>query len=382
MSQSEIPTRPHPRPALARLQPYVPGKAKTGATDVIKLSSNESALGPSPAAMAAYRAETARLERYPDGAASDLRAAIGEVHGLDPARLIIGAGSDEIISMTIRAYAGPGDSIIQSAHGFSYYHIAAGAAEVETLFVPETGLTADVTALGLAATAETKVLFLANPNNPTGTFLAAGEVRRLRQTLPSHVILVLDGAYAEYMDDNDYADGRDMVDEAIKTGADNVIMMRTFSKIYGLGGLRVGWAYAPPSVIDILGRIRPPFNVAAPALAAAAAAIRDKQFVRQNREHNAKERDRLTRMISAFGYRVTPSAGNFLLFTPQTDSRETDLEKAQALLAGLERRGVLIRSAASSGLPGHLRVSIGPVTDNDAFLGALADHVHESAKGE
>ncbi|MEM9233101.1 MAG: histidinol-phosphate transaminase [Pseudomonadota bacterium] len=364
MSKPDRSGRPQPLPGLADIAPYVPGKAGAGHR-VWKLSANESALGASPAAMAAAREAVGDIHVYPDGAARDLKAAIAEVERLDVERLIIGSGSDEILQMLIRAYAAPGEQILQSAHGFSYYHIAAAAVRVGTVFVPEQNLTADVDAMVAAVTPRVRMVFLANPNNPTGTVVPSNELRRLREALPPNVMLVLDGAYAEYITDSDYTDGRDMVDEATAPGAGNVIMTRTFSKIYGLGGARVGWAYGPPEVISILERIRPPFNITVPSLKAAEAAIRDQAFMQENRAFTLEERQRLAESLKTLGYPVIPSHANFMTFEmPSAD-------QARALMAHLEARGVIIRSAASSGLPSHLRVTVGPREATDAFLDGL-----------
>lgn len=367
MTMTDDTARPQPLPGLSGIAAYVPGKAKADdGRKVWKLSSNESALGASPKAIEAM-AEAARgMHIYPDGAARDLKAAIAEVEGLDPARLVIGSGSDEILQLLIKAYAGPGDNIVQSAHGFSYYAIAAAAARVETRFAAERALTADPEAIAAEVDGRTRLVFLANPNSPTGTVLMAGEVRRLRELLPPRVILVLDGAYAEYMEAPDYTDGRDLVDTAAASGVDNVVMTRTFSKIYGLGGARVGWGYGPESVMSILERIRPPFNITLPSLAAAEAAMRDQAFVAENKAFTLAERARLAAGIAEAGFETVPSHCNFVLF----DAGSAD--RAKALLAHLEKDGILVRSAASSFLPAHLRVTVGPREATDAFLASLA----------
>ncbi|WOI52868.1 histidinol-phosphate transaminase [Parvularcula sp. LCG005] len=367
-------TTPTPKPGLLEIKPYTPGKATTTAHRIIKLSSNESALGASPKATAAYADAAAKIARYPDGTSADLRVAIGEIHDLDPARLIVGAGSDDIINLVIRAYAAEGDHILQTDYGFSYYALAAQAACVDTKFVPETNFTADVDAILDAVEERTRIVFLANPNNPTGTMLGRDELVRLRAGLRDDIILILDGAYAEYVEDDDYTDGRDLVDQSIDKGTDNVIMMRTFSKIYGLGGLRVGWAYAPDRLIDILHRLRSPFNVNGPALKAAEAAIRDQAFVARNRAHNREERARVAGSLSQLGFDVINGYGNFLLFGPRAGHGDD----AQQLLSFMEAEGILIRSTASSHLPDHLRVSIGSTDENSAFLEALHRYAEQA----
>lgn len=364
--------KPTPLSGLMEIDPYTPGKSKLGSGPVHKLSSNESALGASPRAVAAYEDAAATMAKYPDGTATDVKAAISEVHGLRVEELIIGAGSDDIINLIIRAYAAPGDNIVQSAHGFSYYQLAAKAARAEIRFAQETDLTADISSILNEVDERTRIVFLANPNNPTGTVLMRNAIEALRERLRDDIILVLDGAYAEYVETPDYSDGEDLVKASIAADQDNVVMMRTFSKIYGLGGLRVGWAYAPRSIIDVLERLRSPFNVSGPGLAAATAAMRDQDFVQKNREHNRVERDRVAGSLTQWGFKVTPSYGNFVLFDMKT------AEKAKTLLGFLEERRVLIRSGASSGLPAHLRVSIGSTEANTTFLEAVRAFTEQS----
>lgn len=361
--------KPIPRQAVATLEPYVPGRSGAKSGPSFKLSSNESALGPSPAALAAYAAAAASLHLYPDGAAQGLRLAIAAARDLPAEELIIGAGSDELILLLLRAYAAEGDSMVQSAHGFSYYQVAARGAGIEPIFAPENDLHADVDAIAAAVTATTRMVFLANPNNPTGTVLDRAALRRLRALLPPEVILVIDAAYAEYVEAEQYSSGADLVRESISAGTDNVVMLRTFSKIYGLGGLRVGWAYAPASIIDLLNRLRPPFNVNGPALAAAAAAIGDHTFVARNRQYTVEARAMLATGLGALGCETVPSAANFVLFTPPGP---LSAEQARRVLVALEAEGVFIRWAASSGLPCHLRVSVGAPDANAAFLAAMA----------
>ncbi|MEM6746056.1 MAG: histidinol-phosphate transaminase [Pseudomonadota bacterium] len=356
--------RPEPRPGIQSISPYVPGKAKAGAAVVHKLSSNESALGPAPSAIDALNDAAAALHRYPDADAASLRKKIGEIYDLPAEQLIIGAGSDELISLMIRCYSSPGDEVLMTRHGFSYYPIAAMAEGCVPVQAEEDDLMADVDTLLAAVTEKTRLVFLANPNNPTGTLLPRDEVQRLRDELPGQVMLVLDGAYAEYLVGDDYDPGQGFVRDATKSGADNVVMTRTFSKIYGLGGLRVGWAFAPPSVIGILNRVRGPFNVSAPGIAAATAALHDQDFVAKNRAHNEAEMARLTQALRGAGLNVRETKANFLLIDLGTD------EKAKAFLQHCEDRHVLIRALVSSNLPTMVRVSIGDRASNDAFLHA------------
>ncbi|HXW19983.1 MAG TPA: histidinol-phosphate transaminase, partial [Roseiarcus sp.] len=254
---SPFPSRPQPRPGLLEIEAYVPGKSggpRPG--KVFKLSSNETPLGPSPRAIEAFRANADHLARYPDGAATRLREAIAGRYGLDPSRIICGNGSDDILSLIGRAYLGPGEEGLYSQYGFLEYPIAIRAAGATPIVAPESNFTADVDQMLAKTSARTKVVFLANPNNPTGTYLPFAEVKRLHAGLAPHVLLVLDAAYAEYVSRNDYAAGIEL-----SADSDNVVMTRTFSKIYGLANLRLGWAYGPAHVIDALNRIREPFNV-------------------------------------------------------------------------------------------------------------------------
>ena len=255
-------TGPTPRPGILDIAPYVGGESKVaGPNRTYKLSSNEGAFGPPPAAMAAYAALAADLHRYPDGGAAALRDAIGTRFGLDPQRIVCGAGSDDIIYQLILAYGGAGTELVMSRHGFSIYAIAAGYAGCTVVKTPERALTADVDAMLAAVSPATRLVFLANPNNPTGTLVPDAELRRLRAGLPTEALLVLDGAYAEYVDRPDYDPGTALVDAATADGTGNVVMTRTFSKIFGLGGLRLGWCYAPPAVVDVLNRVRSPFQL-------------------------------------------------------------------------------------------------------------------------
>ena len=372
--------KPEARAGLMDIVPYQAGKApepKDG-RPVYKLSSNESGLGASPAATAAFREASASLEVYPDGASSSLKAAIARTHDLPEANVWVGAGSDEVISGLARGYAGEDTSIVQTRHGFSYYWLAARAAGAEPLYAPERDLHADVDAILATVREDTRVVYLANPNNPTGTVIPPSKVRRLREELPEGVILAIDGAYAEYMvgetvQGEAYTDGSELVAEAIADGRDDTVMMRTFSKIYGLGGLRVGWCYAPESVIGVLDRVRSPFNVNAPALAAAEAALGDQAFVERNREHNRQERARVAQRVGGLGLRVVPSAANFLLLEmPGADDAEKEAT-ADAFFAHLADEGIMVRAQKGAWLPTFLRVSIGSTEANDAFLAAAED---------
>src|SRR5581483_8824669 len=284
-------TRPQPRPGVLDIAPYIPGKSSApGVAKVFKLSSNETPLGPSAHALAAYRKAGEHLEDYPDGSASALREAIGEAFGLDPDRIVCGAGSDDLLNLLARAYLKDGDEAIHATHGFLVYPIATLAAGATPVVAPETDYTVNVDHILAAVSPRTKVVFIANPNNPTGTYIPFDEVKRLHRGLPPHVLLVLDAAYAEY-----------------------VVMCRTFSKIYGLAALRLGWMYGPAHVVDAVNRVRGPFNVNGPAIAAGVAAIRDTAHVERARAHNTQWLLWLTEEIGKLGLKVTPSVANFVL---------------------------------------------------------------------
>lgn len=351
---------PRPVPALAKITPYQAGAP--AAPGGHKLSSNENPLGCSEAAREAMIAAASSLELYPDGGAFELRRAIGEVHGLDPDRLFIGAGSDEILQLTCRAYLSPGDEVLKTEHGFIVYDLAARQAGATVVNAPETDLTADVDALLERVTDRTRIVFLANPNNPTGTYLPFDEIKRLHAGLRADVLLVLDAAYAEYVRANDYAAGIELAGHA-----PNVLMTRTFSKIHGLAALRVGWCYGPAGVIDALNRVRGPFNVNAPALAAAAAAVRDAEFQAASAGHNESELARVCDALSGLGYDVVPSVANFVLV--YFDSHDVAIAADDHLKA----RNIVLRRMEPYGLPHTLRLSIGSTPANDAVIAAFGE---------
>ncbi|PSC02966.1 histidinol-phosphate transaminase [Alsobacter soli] len=364
------PARPVPRPGVLAIEAYVPGKSAAPAgVKLHKLSSNETPLGPSPRAVEAYKKAAEKLEFYPDGSAIALREAIGAKYGLDPARIVCGAGSDELLNLLTHAYVGPGDEGIYSQYGFLVYKIALLAAGGTPVVVPEKDYVADVDAILAAVTPRTKIVFLANPNNPTGTYLPFEEVKRLHAGLPPHVLLVLDAAYAEYVRRNDYASGIELV-----STSDNVVMCRTFSKIYGLALLRLGWCYAPAHVADALNRIRGPFNVGGPALEAGVAAIADDAHVAEAVAHNERWLPWLTQEIEALGLTVTPSVGNFLL----VHFPETAGKTAKAADAFLTQRGLILRAVGAYGLPNALRLTVGGEEANRLVVQALRDFM----KGE
>ncbi|HEY1298926.1 MAG TPA: histidinol-phosphate transaminase [Stellaceae bacterium] len=354
-----------PRPGILDIAPYVGGEAKlAGVARPIRLASNESALGPSQKAVAAYRALAGEIHRYPEGNAAELRETLGRRHNLDPARIVCGAGSDELIALLLRAYAGPGDEVIYSRHGFLMYPIGALAVGATPVAAPERDLTADVDALLARVTPRTRAVFIANPNNPTGTYLGAEEMARLHAGLPPSVLLAIDAAYAEFVNRNDYSPGVALVDRA-----DNVVMLRTFSKIYALAGLRLGWAYCPPDVADVLNRVRGPFNASAPALAAGIAAVEDTEALARARAHNDRWLPWLSERLAALGLPLTPSVGNFVL--PRFADEPG--RNAEAAFTFLQSRGILTRKMAAYGLPQHLRITIGTGEEMEKVAAALGD---------
>lgn len=360
---------PVPRPGIMDIAPYQGGASKLpGVERVIKLSSNEGPLGASPRAQAAYRAEAARLHRYPDGGATALRAAIAARHGLDPERIVCGAGSDELICLLVRAYAGPGDEILYSAHSFLMYAIYAKGAGAVPVTAPETNLRTDVDNMLAAVTAKTRIVFVTNPNNPTGTYLPAEELRRLRAGLRDDIVLVIDAAYAEYVDRNDFSDGMDLVTET-----PNTVMLRTFSKIYGLGAARVGWGYFPPAIADVMNRLRSPFNVSAPAQAAATAAIEDVEFTALAKAHNDYWLPWLIGECRKLGLKATDSVGNFALIGFDAEGAKT----AAAANAFLESKGIIVRRMNGYGLPDWLRISVGRDDENHAVVAALSEFLDQ-----
>lgn len=338
-----------PRPSILSIEPYVGGESKIpGVNRIVKLSSNEGAFGPPPGAMEAYAAIAKDLHRYPDPNSTALREAIGARFGLDPARILCGNGSDELLAYLILAYGGEGTELIMSAHGFVMYDLTGRYAGCKVIKVPEKNLTADVDAILAAVGPRTRIVCIANPNNPTGTLLPSSEVRRLRAGLRGDILLVIDAAYAEYVTDPDFDPGNALVDA---TG--NTVMTRTFSKIFGLGGMRLGWAYASPEVIDILGRIRGPFNVNAAAQAAGTAALAEKGWIEKSIAHNTEWRGKLAAALEAAGIKVWPSEGNFFLADFATP------EKAKAADAYMRARGLIVRAMGAYGLGQCLRITIG-----------------------
>jgi len=363
--------RPQPRPGVLDIEAYVPGKSSApGVLKVFKLSSNETPLGPSPRAIAAYKSAAAHLQDYPDGSASELRQAIGRAFGLDPDRIVCGAGSDDLLNLLARAYLADGDEAIHTRHGFLVYPIATLGTGARPIAAPESDFTADVDAILAAVTGNTKIVFLANPNNPTGTYISFDEVRRLHRGLPAQVLLVLDAAYAEYVGHNDYESGIELV-----ATSENVVMTRTFSKIHGLAALRLGWMFGPAHVVAAVNRIRGPFNVNAPAIAAGIAAIGDQEHLERSREHNARWLAWLTQEIGKLGLKVTPSVANFLLIHfPEAKGRTAP--EADAFLSA---RGLVLRQVAAYKLPNALRMSVGTEEANRLVVAALGEFLVKAA---
>ncbi len=339
-----------PQPGILDIDLYVAGESSLAGRSnrVIKLSSNENPRGPGPKALEAYRTAAESLALYPSSGHEGLRAAIGEVEGVDPALVICGAGSDEILTFLAQTYAGPGDEVIFTEHGFGMYKIAALAVGATPVEVTERDRVTDVDAVLAACTERTKLVFIANPNNPTGTMIGADAVARLAAGLPAQALLVLDGAYAEFVSDPSFDAGLGLV-----SGRDNVVMTRTFSKVHGLGGLRIGWGYGPAHVIEALNRVRGPFNLSGPALAAAEAAMRDVEYRASCVAENARLRGWLAAALAAIGVPSDESHANFVLarFDSAEVARDCDL--------ALKNAGVIVRRVDSYRLPSCLRITIG-----------------------
>ncbi len=317
-----------------------------GRSDVVKLSSNENPFGASPKSIEAYARAAHDLHRYPSTDHHSLRVAIGEVHGLDPDRIICGVGSDEIIHFLCQAYAGPGDEVLYTEHGFLMYRISASAAGATPVEAKERERVTDVDTLLAACNGSTKLVFVANPNNPTGTMIGGNELARLADGLPDGALLVLDGAYVEFTED--YDGGTALVDSR-----DNVVMTRTFSKLYGLGGLRIGWGYGPRDIIDVLNRIRGPFNLSNAQLAAAEAAVRDRAFAAKCATENRRMRAWLADALAEAGVPSDTSCANFIL------ARFADTDEATACDAWLREAGLIVRQVGSYKLPHCLRITVG-----------------------
>lgn len=354
-----------PNPGILDITPYVGGESKApGAARIIKLSSNENPFGSSPKALAALSGKL-HLEKYPDGNCIELRHAIADKFGLESGRIVCGAGSDEIIGMLCKAYLMPGDEVVYANHAFLMYGIFARACGAKTVEVPEIDLCPDLDAMRAAVTDKTKIVFLTNPNNPTGSYNTPADIRRFREKLPARVLLVLDDAYAEYADaEEGYENGF-----AFAKGRDDVVVLRTFSKIYGLAGLRLGYGYCPAEIADILNRVRGPFNVSAPAQVAGLAALSDDAFIDKSVTHNREWRDWSAKQLSALGLKVWPSVANFILVSFDTADR------AESCRLFLKERGILVRQMGAYKLPDSLRVTIGTAEDMALAVSAIRDYL-------
>lgn len=358
-----------PRPNILEIPaPYVQGVSELDAIECpIKLSANESEFGPSPRAIAAYEAESRNLNRYPDGSQTRLREAIGKAYGLDPRRIVCGNGSDELIQLLTRSYVGPGDEVILSECSFEMCRIHALAQGADIKVAPEHDFMINVEAILERVTPRTRLVPIANPNNPTGTYLPAGEIEGLHADLPGNTLLLLDSAYAEYVDREDYESGTALVESA-----DNVVMTRTFSKIFGLAGLRIGWAYCPISVINVVERIRTPFNANRAAMAAAIAALEDAEFTERVRAHTVKWIKKMTFDLTELGLQVIPSVANFIFIRFPDDERN-----AKAAATHLQEQGIIPRPVGVGGPQNALRITIGLSEHNEAVLRALTDFMRD-----
>jgi histidinol-phosphate aminotransferase len=360
-------TKPVVRPSVLAIDPYVPGKsAAPGAARVFKLSANETPLGPSPAAIEALRTLAPKIAAYPDGSATRLRQAIGAAHGLDPQRIVCGAGSDDILALLAHAFVGEGDEGIYTQYGFLEYRIVILASGGTPVVAPETNYRASVDAILDRVTERTKIVFLANPNNPTGTFLPKSEILRLADSLPPHVVLVIDAAYAEYVRSEDYSAALELATER-----ENVVTTRTFSKIYGLAGLRLGWGYGSAHVVDALNRIRGPFNVSSVAIEAGIAAVEDKTHLAAAIAHNDRWLPYLAGEIEALGLAVLPSVANFIAirFPDEVGRTAADADRF------LSQRGLVLRAIGAYGMPQFLRLTVGSEEANRLVVEALAEFV-------
>lgn len=355
---------PRPKDWIMGIAPYVPGRSTAGeGRKVIKLSSNENPLGTSPHAQAAFDGGRGSLSRYPDPGATALREAIADKYALDPARVIYGTGSDEILHLAAGAFAGVGDEVLFVRYGFAVYEIAARRVGATPVIAPDKDYATDVDALLAAVTPNTRVVFVANPNNPTGTYTPVAEIARLHAALPAHVLLVLDQAYAEYL-----AADEDDGGLALAQGASNVLVTRTFSKIYGLAAERIGWGYGSADIIEALHRIRAPFNVTTAGQRAAIAALADEDFVHASRRHNAEWRDWFAREIAAMGnkgLRAIPSKANFVLVT------FSGALSAEAAYEGLMAEGYITRWLPGQGLSQGLRITIGTAEETRGLMAVL-----------
>ncbi|MDB5619324.1 histidinol-phosphate transaminase [Tardiphaga sp.] len=363
-------SRPVPKAGILDIAPYTPGKSPVveAGRKTFKLSANETPFGPSPRAKEAFTAVATHLEDYPEGTSRVLREAIGKRHGLDPARIICGAGSDEILNLIAHVYLGPGDEAISTTHGFLVYPIATSANGATNVVAAEVDFTCNVDAILDCVSPRTKLVWLANPNNPTGTYLPFDEIKRLRAGLPEHVLLVLDAAYADYVGRPDYDSGLELANST-----ENTVVCYTFSKVHGLAALRIGWMFGPADIVDAMNRIRGPFNVSAPAMLAAVAAIEDTQHVEMSQAFTVKWRELLSAEVRKLGITVTPSVANFILMHFPTTPGKTAAD-ADAFLTS---RGLVLRAVTNYGLPHSLRMTIGTEEANRFFLDTIREFMEQ-----
>lgn len=352
-----------PNEGILGIAPYVGGESSAeGASRIIKLSSNENPFGASPKALLALAADQ-HLEKYPDGNCTALRAAIAKKFGLEEGRIVCGAGSDEIIGLLCKSYISPKDEVVYATHSFLMYGIYARTCGGVPIEVQENNLMPDLDAMLAAVTPKTKMVFLTNPNNPTGSFNSLSDIKSFRQKLRSDILLVLDDAYAEYAQSSDgYENGF-----AFAKGRDDVVVLRTFSKIYGLAGLRLGYGYCPPDVADVLNRVRSPFNVTSVAQVAGLAALEDDDFINRSVTHNNEWRTWTQNQLSSMGLKVWQSAGNFLLVTFPSQ------QQADSCRQFLKSRGIILRQMGAYKLPESLRISIGTGDDMKAACASIRE---------
>jgi histidinol-phosphate aminotransferase len=365
-------TAPQPKPWIMAIAPYIPGRSTTDdGRKVAKLSSNENPLGTSPAAREAFAGAAHTLERYPDASATELRDTLAAKHGLDPARIIYGNGSDEILHLAAGAFAGLGDEIIYVRYGFAVYEIATRRVGAVPVIAPDKDYATDVDAVLACVTDKTRMVYIANPNNPTGTYTSKAEIARLHAGLRPDILLVLDHAYAEYIE-GDAEDGG----MALAESAENVLVTRTFSKMYGLAAERIGWGYASPAIIEAMHRIRLPFSITIAGTAAAVAAIGDTAFVDHTRAHNAEWRrwfsDEIGKLGNA-GLRAVPSQANFVLVLFEGTLT------AEVAYKGLMDAGYIVRWLPGQGLPHGLRITIGTEDETRGVAAALRRLVETAA---
>jgi histidinol-phosphate aminotransferase len=356
-----------PRNGLESISPYKQGKSEIADhPNPIKLSSNESSFGPSPNTITAFKSAADNLHRYPDGSQIELRQSLADVHKLDVNKIVCGNGSEELIGLAVRSYITPGDEMLLSENHFVMCPIYGRSQGAEVIFAPEKNYTVDVEALLERVSEKTRMVIVANPNNPTGTYIPDSEIRRLHAKLPESVLLLIDDAYAEYVTAKDYGTALDLVEQH-----SNVIVTRTFSKIYGLAGLRIGWAYCPEHVLDTIQRIRTPFNANSAAMAAAAAAVKDTEYVALVRDHTARWQKIIAERVTSMGIKIPPSVTNFYLLDFEDVPNKSGADAAQFL----ESKGIIPRPAGSNSSTGYLRITVGLDDENETTLKALSEYM-------